>query len=352
MNFGSDNMGAVAPEIMAAIAAANEGMAAAYGADEITARLDDQFSALFETRARIFPVITGGAANSIALAALSPPWGSVFCHPESHINVDECGSPEFYSGGAKLITVAGDDAKLTPAALQAQLKAAWIGVVHSVQPAAVSITQATECGAVYSPDEVASISEVVKEFGLRFHMDGARFANAVAHLGCAPADVTWRAGVEVLSFGATKGGAMAAEAIVVFGADAGNGKVDDLCREIEYRRKRGGHLLSKMRYCSAQLEAYIADGQWLRLAGHANAMAKRLSDGLAALPGARIAHPTQANEVFVTLPEPVIVALLEEGYGFHRWGDRKASNTVRLVTCFTTSAEAVDGLIAAAGEKI
>ncbi|MHA1537250.1 MAG: threonine aldolase family protein [Alphaproteobacteria bacterium] len=353
MNFGSDNMGGVAPQIMEAMAAANQGMAAAYGADETTARIEAQFSELFETRARVFPVITGGAANSIALAAMSPPWGSVFCHPESHINVDECGAPEFFSGGAKLIAVPGDDAKLTPGPLAARLKAAWIGVVHSVQPAAVSITQATESGAVYTPEEVAAIAEVAREYKLGFHMDGARFANAVAHLGCTPAEITWRAGVDILSFGATKGGAMAAEAIVVFGEDA----KDDLCREIEYRRKRGGHLLSKMRYCSAQLEAYVADDLWLRLAGHANDMATRLSEGLAQLPGLFLAHPTQANEVFITLPEPLIAALHEDGFGFHRWGDRKTSNTVRLVTCFETTAEAVDAMIAAAkkflgGERV
>ena len=348
MNFGSDNMGPVAPEIMEAIAAANQGMAAAYGADEITSRLDARFSELFETPTRVFPVVTGGAANSIALAALSPPWGSIFCHAESHVNVDECGGPEFYSGGAKLITVAGDDAKLAPEALAAQLKAAWIGVVHSVQPAAVSITQSTECGAVHTPDEVAAIGEVAKEYGLGFHMDGARFANALAHLRCTPAEITWRAGVDILSFGATKGGALAAEAIVVFG----DGPTKDLCQEIEYRRKRGGHLLSKMRYCSAQLEAYIAGGLWLRLADHANAMAKRLSDGLAALPGTTLAHPTQANEVFITLPERLILALQKDGFGFHRWGDRKTSSTVRLVTSFDTAAEAVDALIAAAKKHL
>ena len=352
MNFGSDNMGGVAPDIMAAIAAADQGMAAGYGADEITARLEARFSELFETETRVFPVVTGGAANSIALAALSPPWGSVFCHPESHVNIDECGGPEFYSGGAKLITVAGEDAKFTPAALAAQLKAAWIGVVHSVQPAAVSITQSTECGAVYTPDEVAAIAEVAQEYGLGLHMDGARLANAVAHLGCTPAQITWRAGVDILSFGATKGGALAAEAIVVFGDGPGDGPGDELCREIEYRRKRGGHLLSKMRYCSAQLEAYIEGDLWLRLAGHANKMAKRLSDGLADLPGSTLAHPTQANEVFITWPEPLIAALLEDGFGFHRWGDRKTSSTVRLVTCFETTAEAVDTLIAAARKHL
>ncbi len=348
MNFCSDNLGPVAPEIMEALTAANQDMAAAYGADDITVRLDERFSELFETRARVFPVITGGAANSIALAALSPPWGSVFCHAESHINVDECGAPEFYSGGAKLIAVPGEDAKITSPALAAALKAAWIGVVHSVQPAAVSITQATESGAVYTPDEVAAIGEVAKEYALGFHMDGARFANAVAHLGCTPAEVTWRAGVDILSFGATKGGAMAAEAIIVFGDDARDG----LCQEIEYRRKRGGHLLSKMRYCSAQLDAYVADGLWLRLAGNANAMAKRLSEGLAELPGVVLAHPTQANEVFVTLPEALIAALQADGFGFHRWGDRKTSSTVRLVTSFETSPDAVDALIAAAKKHL
>lgn len=352
MNFGSDNLAPVAPEIMAAIAAANQGMAAGYGADEITGRLEDRISELFETKTRVFPTITGGAANSIALAALSPPWGSIFCHAESHVNVDECGGPEFYSGGAKLITVPGEDAKLTPEALAAQLKAAWIGVVHSVQPAAVSITQSTECGAVYTPDEVAAIGAVAKEYKIGFHMDGARFANAIAHLGCTPAEASWRGGVDILSFGATKGGAMAAEAILVFGDDAGTEPDQALCQEIEYRRKRGGHLLSKMRYCSAQLEAYIEGGLWLRLAANANAMATRLSEGLAALPGTKLAHPTQANEVFITLPETLIAALYEDGFGFHRWGDRKTSNTVRLVTCFETSGEAVDALIAAARKHL
>jgi threonine aldolase len=339
MNFGSDNMAGAAPEIIAAIAKANDGMAVSYGADPVTERLAGQFDALFERKVWVFPIITGTAANSITLAAMSPPWGAIYCHEESHVNVDECGGPEFYTGGAKLIGLAGEDGKIDPKDLAAHLKAAWIGVVHAAQPAAVSITQGTECGTVYSLDEIAAVAAVAKEYKLALHMDGARFANAVAYLGCSPADATWRAGVDALSFGASKNGALGAEAIVVFR--------EDLAATIGYRRKRAGHLLSKMRYCSAQLEAYIADGLWLKLAGHANAMAKRLADGLAALPGIELAHPAQSNGVFARLPEATITALLDQGFFFYRWGDRKTSTTVRLMTTFETEAEAVDRFVAA-----
>ena len=340
MNFGSDNMAPAAPEILAAITEANDGMAAAYGNDEATARLDGAFSELFETKVRVFPTITGGAANSISLATLTRPWSAVYCHEESHVNTDECGSPEFFSDGAKLIPLPGDGAKIAPETLAEALKTAWIGSVHAVQPAAFSLTQQSECGTVYQPDEIAALTKIAGDYKLAVHMDGARFANAVAHLGCAPADITWRAGVDLLSFGATKNGALGAEAIIAFRHDLGE--------EIEFRRKRGGHLLSKMRYVSAQLEAYITDGLWLRLANQANAMATRLSDGLAALPGIERPWPTQGNEVFVTLPEPLIQALLADGAVFFRWGDRNASPTVRMVCGWHTQLNDVDALIAAA----
>jgi threonine aldolase len=336
MNFSSDNVAGAAPEIMAALAAANQGAAPPYGADDATARLTPLFSALFEREVAVFPVATGTAANALALAALCPPWGVVYCHEEAHIAVDECGAPEFYAGGAKLVGLAGDNGKITPAAIDARLTER--GFVHHAQPAAISLSQTTEAGTVYDLAEIAAIADFARRHALLLHIDGARFANAVAALDCAPADMTWRAGVDVLSFGATKNGALAAEAVLFFDP----AKAADFA----YRRKRGGHLMSKMRFLSVQLEAYIADGLWLRNARHANRMAARLGAGLASLPGARIVHPVDANEIFVALPDRVIRALLADGFKFYRWGGADA-NCVRLVTSFATKEAEVAAFIAA-----
>jgi threonine aldolase len=337
MNFRSDNVTGAAPEVIAALTAANEGTAASYGADAITTRLKERFSRLFEREVIVFPVATGTAANALAIAAVTPPWGVVYCHSESHIQVDECGAPEFFTGGAKLMPLEGEDGKVTPAAVEAVLVEP--GIVHSAQPACISISQVTEAGTVYSVDEIAALGALAKRRGLALHMDGARFANAVVALGAAPAALTWRAGVDVLSFGATKNGALAAEAIVVFDP----ARVADLA----YRRKRGGHLFSKMRFLSVQLEAYLADGLWLRNARHANAMAARLAEGLGATPGAKLIFPVQANEIFIALPEPVIAALEAGGVGFYRWGGPGAGS-LRLVTAFNTRVEDVDATIAIA----
>jgi threonine aldolase len=337
MNFRSDNVTGIAPEILAAIAAANAGTAPAYGADAITERMSARLAAIFEHEVAVFPVATGTAANALALAALTPAWGAIYCHEASHVQTDECGAPEFFAGGAKLLPVAGADAKLVPAAIEAALLER--GVVHHVQPAAISISQATEAGTVYRPDEIAALAALARREGLALHMDGARFANAVAALGCSPAALSWRVGVDVLSLGATKNGALAAEAVVFFDPSKAAG--------FAFRRKRGGHLFSKMRFLSAQLDAYLADGLWLRNARHANAMAARLSAGLAALPGARLVHPTEANEVFVELPEPAIAALAAASFGFYRWGSG-TSRTLRLVTAFDTDAGNVDAFIATA----
>ena len=339
MNFCSDNTVGAAPEIMAALAEANAGQAMPYGEDPLTARLAARFGETFETDVTVFPVVTGTAANALALSVMVPPFGALYCHREAHIAVDECGAPEFYSGGAKLVLLDGRDGKVEADALAAALTGAGAGDVHRVQPAALSLTQQTECGTVYSIDEVAALCEAARRHGLGVHMDGARFANAVAHLGCAPADVTWRAGVDALSFGATKNGALAAEAVVVF--------KPELARELGYRRKRAGHLLSKMRFVSAQLEAYLAAGLWLRNAAHANRLAATLAQGLAAAPGAELVYPAQGNEVFVRLPEPVIAGLLADGFAFHRWGGANAT-TLRLVTAFNTRAEDVRALVEAA----
>ncbi len=336
MNFCSDNVTGVSPEIMAAVNAANEGAAMPYGQDECSQRLETQFSELFETDVAVFPVATGSAANALALSVMTPPFGAIYCHAESHINADECGAPEFYTGGAKLVTLPGSDGKIQAADLAMTLAKAGAGVVHHVQPAAVSITQATEAGTLYSTDEIQQIAQVTHAHSLKLHMDGARFANAVVSLGCAPADITWRAGVDVLSFGATKNGAMAAEAAVFFNRD--------LADTFSYRRKRSGHLFSKMRFLSAQLEAYITDDLWLRNAAHANQMAAKLAEGLASLPGVKLCYPIEANEIFIQLPDQVIEGLLADGFQFYRW-EGEASTTIRLVTAFNTRVEFVMALI-------
>jgi threonine aldolase len=341
MNFRSDNVTGIAPEILAAIAAANAGTAASYGADAVTERVARRVAELFEHEVAVFPVATGTAANALALASLTPVWGAIYCHEVSHIQIDECGAPEFFSGGAKLLPLPGADAKLAPATVTAAMIEQ--GVVHHVQPAAISISQATEAGTLYRPEEIAALSALARRHGLGLHMDGARFANAVAALGCSPAELTWRAGVDVLALGATKNGALAAEAVVFFDPAK--------AAEFGYRRKRAGHLFSKMRFLSAQLEAYLADGLWLRHAAHANRMAARLSAGLAGLPGARLQHPTEANEVFIELPEAAIVALAAAGFGFYRWGG-PASPCLRLVTAFDTREADVEAFIAGARAAI
>ncbi len=333
MNFSSDNVTPAAPEIIEALAAGNHGPAMPYGNDEASARLEPLFAELLETDVRVFPVATGTAANVLSLAVMTPPWGAIYCHAESHIATDECGAPELYTGGAKLVTMAGVHGKIAPGDLSDALASAGAGVVHHVQPAAVSLTQASEAGTVYSADETAAIAEIARANGLGLHVDGARFANAVAGLGCAPADITWRAGVDALSFGATKNGALAAEAVVLF--------KPELAETIEYRRKRGGHLFSKMRFLTLQLEAYLEGGRWLDFARHANAMAAEMARGLAGLPGVDILHPVEANEIFATLPAAAVDGLRKEGFGFYTLGGTDAAPLVRLVTAFDTKPEDV-----------
>lgn len=338
-NFASDNVTGISPQIMAALEEANCDAAMPYGDDAVTRRLSDQVSAIFERDCAVFPVATGSAANSLALATLVPRYGAIYCHREAHVNADECGAPEFFTGGAKLVALDGPRAKIDAAAVEAAIDG--VGDVHRVQPAAVSITQASELGAVYTPDEVAALSDMAKHHRLALHMDGARFANALVTLGCAPADITWRAGVDVLTLGATKNGAMAAEAVVFFDpAKAG---------DFEYLRKRGGHLFSKMRFVSAQLEAYLRGDHWLENARHANTQAARLSQGLAGLPGVRLLNTVEANEVFLAMPETVIEGLKARGFGLNGWG-RSGSQQVRLVTAFNTRSEDVEALISAAAE--
>jgi threonine aldolase len=339
ISFRSDNDWGASPAVIAAIAACNAETARPYGADDWTRRVEAQLCDVFERKVGVLLVSTGTAANSIALAAMTPRWGSILCHRHAHIHADECGAPEFFTGGARLVPSASAGSKLDPQLLVGEL-AVGRGDVHCVQPSAVSITQCTEDGQVYSVAEVAALSGVCREAGVGLHMDGARFANALVSLGCAPADITWRAGVDVLSFGATKNGALNAEAIVVFD--------DALVAQLPYLRKRAGHLLSKMRFVAAQMQAYLADDTWLANARHANGMAARLAQGLSGIRGVELAAPACANILFVTFPAELAAGLRERGFDFY--GDRWGPGVVRLVTSFGTTADMVEGMIAAARE--
>lgn len=339
MNFESDYIGGACPEIMAALIAANADESKSYGDDATTQALDGKFSEIFETEVRVFPVISGTAANALAISGFVPPHGSIYCHAKCHLNRHEAGAPEFFTGGAKLVVVDGADGKIAAADLEAALAASGQGDVHCVQPAALSLSQVTEMGTVYTVDEVTALAALSREYGLTVHMDGARFANAITHLGCAPAEITWRAGIDALSFGATKNGALGADAVVFF--------KPGLADNFELRRKRGGHLLSKMRFVSVQLDAYLENGLWLDNARHANGMAHRLATGLAEIEGVSLAYPREGNEVFADVTETLAAALESEGFRFHRWpGGRRA--VIRLVLAYDSSAEKVDHLIAAA----
>jgi len=341
-NFCSDNVAPIAPEIMAAVAAANEGNVSSYGGDTWTDRLTDRLAVIFETDLVVFPVATGTAANALALSTLVPPYGSVLCAEEAHINTDECGAPEFFTGGAKLVGLPTEDGRLTVEQLEGPVNHARAMGVHYMQPHAVSITQSTEWGAVYGLEELRDLGAATRSQGIALHMDGARFANALVHLGCSPAEMTWRAGVTALSFGATKNGAMAAEAVIFFDRARARGFAE--------RRKRAAHLWSKQRFMSAQLLAYLEDDLWLRHARHANAQAARLSEGLGAVPGVSMLHAVQANELFVVMPEGVVTALEAEGFGFYRWTGRVGGEqaVIRLVTSYATERQAVEDFIAAA----
>lgn len=340
MNFRSDNVTGASPEILAALAAANSGAVDSYGDDALTARVERRLQEIFETDCAVFPVATGTAANALALSCLVPPYGAIYCHDLSHVHVDECGGPEFFTGGAKLIDLPGPDGKLTVAAMQAHPLTEAKGGVHQAQIGAITLTQATECGTVYSLAELKAIADFSDRHGLALHMDGARFANALVALGCSPAEMTWKAGFRALSFGATKNGALGAEAVILFDKS--------LAQEFAFRRKRAGHLFSKMRFLSAQLEAYLADDLWLKNARHANAMAQRLTEGLKTLPGAALAYPVMANEIFVTLPEATIQRLEAAGFIFYRWDNARL---VRLVTAWNTDPKAVEAFLACAGRN-
>ena len=337
-NFASDNTAPATPEVMAALAEVNSASGPAYGGDAFTARLERRFADIFEHEVAVFPVATGTAANALALAACTTPWGLIYCHDGAHVYEHECGAPEFFSG-ARVIAVGGAHGKIAVEQLADALDRAGFGSVHESQPQAVTLTQATEAGTLYQTGEIKEIAERVHARGMKLHMDGARFANAAAALQLSPADITWRAGVDILSFGATKNGALAAEAVVAFDPAIAAG--------LAYRRKRGGHLFSKQRYFSAQLEANLHDGRWLRWAAHANRMAQTLANGLMTIDSAACLHPVEANEIFIRLPEAVLAGLEKDGFIFHR---RPAPNrqVIRLVTSWNTQMPEVESFIARA----
>lgn len=328
MNFKSDNVTNISQSIFDAINLANVGYASSYGEDDYSFKLKNKLEDIFEHPVDFYLTSTGTAANALALSAVTPAFGAIYCHREAHINTDECGAPEFISGG-KLCPVDGDHGKINPELLVAQINYHLEIKPHASKPAAISISQSNECGGVYSLAEITRLKEIANKYSLAMHMDGARFANALVTINETPATVTWRSGIDLLSFGATKNGALAAEMVVIF-----NPKYSE---EFCYRQKRAGQLMSKTRFFAAQFLAYLTDELWLRNARQANAMAQLLSNELRQFSSIEITHPVQANEVFVKMPIGLAEFLLCNGAHFYSWH----SGQYRLVTTFATTEDEV-----------
>jgi threonine aldolase len=343
MNFASDNTSGASEAILQAVVAANSGEAAPYGKDPLSEKAAGLLCEAFERDCTCFLVDTGTAANALALAAICPPFGAIFCHSDSHIMADECGAPEMFTGGAKLIGIPSQAGKITAAELKAGLARYPRGIDKQVQPAVLSVSQVTESGTVYSCQELACLTTLAHEAGLMVHMDGARFANALVSLRCTPAEMSWKAGIDVLSFGATKNGALGCEAVVFFDPEK--------AAHMPYLRKRSGHTLSKGRFLGAQMTAYLEKDHWLALAAAANAKAQKLSHGLAKIPGVRLPWPCEANEVFAILPRAIDSALRAAGALYYPWNFRdfgfgceppaQDEVFVRLVTSFATQPSSV-----------
>ncbi len=342
MFFASDNTSGVPEQVLTALARANDGFAPGYGADEIMTRVRTRIRDIFEApEAAVYLVATGTAANALSLATFCPPWGAVYCHRIAHIEEDECGAPEFYTGGSKLVLIDGADGKMDAAALAEKLDhAAHVGV-HNVQKGMLSLTNLTEAGARYSVAEIRELCQIAKNHGLPVHLDGARFTNALVAEGCRPAEMTWRAGVDVVSFGGTKNGLMGVEAVVIFDPAK--------AWEFELRRKRGGHLFSKHRFLSAQMEGWLENDLWLDLARQANGMAERLESGLARTQGARLLHPRGGNMIFAEWPRDGHRAAQEAGARYYFWpfdqsldGPGDAPLSARLVASWSTTDAHVD----------
>lgn len=340
MQFGSDNWAGAAPEVMASVVRANEGLAPAYGNDPLTERTRQLFNDIFEREVAVFFVATGGAANGLALSVMTPPYGMIACHEESHIQMDECAGPEFFTGGAKLLPLPGFAAKLTPNGLARALDGFPERPPHGAPAHVLSLTQATECGAVYSCNELKALCDMAHERGLKVHMDGARFANAMVTLNCSAAEMSWKAGVDALCFGGTKNGCIAAEAVVFFDPEA--------AKDFEFRRKRAGHLWSKQRFIAAQFDGYFTDDTWLNLARKANEKASTLSQRLAEIDGVKVWYPVQANEVFVSFPDGIADKLRAKGATFYPWitpGDPAEKKMQRLICSFATSDDDLEEFI-------
>ena len=338
MSFLSDTTAPAHPALLDALVRANEGAQASYGSDAISARVKAQLKEIFSTDLELVFTVSGTASNSLALSVLAPGDTAILCHDEAHIHRDERGAPEFFTGGAKLIALHGDHARLTPAALEAALAEWPSDFVHTTPPSVLSLSNLTESGTAYDVAAVKALAGIAKARGMHVHMDGARVANALAHLKCDPADITWRAGVDVLSLGATKGGALAAEAVILFPT------VMDRFQALRARQKRAGHMVPKMRYVAAQFEAWLEGGRWLELAAHANAMASELASGFTSIPGAKLLHPVEGNEVFIDLPQEAVDALSAVNAGFYPW----PHGGYRFVTSWQTKPEDVARVVKAA----
>lgn len=333
IEFRSDNCGRAAPEMIEALIRANQGCAVGYGADALTAELNQKISDVFETKVRVFPIPTGTGANALALAATGSPFGAVYCSPEAHINTSECNAVGFFGSGLKVSPIEGIYGKVCPESLEKNLSTAGFGQAHKSQPVAVNLVQATDLGAVYTLNEIQSISDIAHSKGLTVHMDGARFANALAYLGCSPAEMTWKAGVDILSLGVTKNGGLLSDAIVVFNPD--------IAENIGFHLRRGGMIWSKMRFASAQILAYVENDLWLKLARQSNAAAQRLAIGIHSTPGARLIAPVEANELFVEMRANALDHLARDGVLYYRRGPRLA----RFVCRWDTTEDEVDQLL-------
>jgi len=331
--FASDNVTSACPEVMDALIAANSGIANSYGDDEWSRILKRKLSEIFETDVEVFLTVSGTASNALALSALAPVYGKIYCHELSHINTDECGAPELFTGGAKLIPMRSSNGRIIASDLSEIIRGA--GNVHVTQPSVVSITMSCETGTVYQLDEIQAISKVAHEHKMSVHMDGARFANALVSLDVSPAEMTWKSGVDVLTLGGTKNGCLAAEAIVFF--------KPEMVGNFPYLHKRSGQLLSKMRFISSQLEAYISNDVWISNAKHANAIAKILSEGLSSFSFIELAYPTQSNEVFVHLPRNLIEYLNTAGYTINE--EELDGKSVRFVTAWNSELKDVEHLL-------
>lgn len=351
MYFSSDNASGASPKILDAIFAANGGHAMPYGADDWSQAAEQKVSEIFERDCAVFLVPTGTAANALSLAAFTPPYGAVFCHEDAHVMDDECGAPEFFTAGAKLVGIPGRLGKIAPGTLAQTLAAYPRGLVKQVQPATLTLSQATESGTIYTVEEISALAALARRKDVAMHMDGARFANALVALGVSPAEMTWKAGIDVLSLGGTKNGTIMCEAVVFFDRDRAS--------DFLYLRKRSGHTVSKGRFIGAQMVAWLDGGHWLDLARHANAQAQALAAGLQTVAGIRLAWQPQVNEVFAVLPGKIDRALKSAGARYYDWGGRGLEEgnalagdeiLIRMVTSFATASADVSRFIEIAAE--